>query len=393
MDIANHQRNHELCLARAGELLGVPVCALSLEWNAERLLRQRLRRETRHGLLSELPHLEFTGGPKGLSLEFGLERFRLEIGGASIPLVRVIVPPVGLYGDGNYDFWAVPIVHYRRLYCFLRRIERRSLDAPPPVMRESDRAKLWHNTIGFLRRGHDELVKFGMPVKRGVVLMGEPGNGKTMASRWLLAQCHRHALRWRSITASDYETACQDGTVPQLFELHGPGIVLFDDLDQALRDREHSDAGTRRTTFLTELDGLYPREGCVYLFTSNLRWNELDPAFRRPGRIDLFLLFPRPDASLRRRFITERWHGEITLGLDLDRVIEMTTGLSFAELDEVKKLLVLNYLDTGSWDWDTAWETYIDNHAGPPRRPIGFSAPTAHHRPPAAATQLRCEES
>jgi hypothetical protein len=385
MDISEHQRNHELCLARAGALLGVPVCALSLDWSAERLLRRHVRLEERRGLLTELPHLNFTGGPRGLALEFGMEQFRLEIDGVGIRLVRVLVPAAERFSAQNYDFWAVPVEHHRRLYRFLRRIERQSLSAAAPVMREGDRRKLWDNTVGFLRRGHDELVRFGMPVKRGVALLGEPGNGKTMASRWLLAQCQRHGLRWRSITAEAYETACQDGLVAELFELDGPGIVLFDDLDQALRDREQSDAGTRRTTFLTELDGLYPREGIVCIFTSNSRWKDLDPAFRRPGRIDLFLQFPRPDAALRRRFVSERWHGEILPALDLDTVVETTDGLSFAELDEVKKLLVLHYLDAGRWDWNRAWTTYVENHGGSPRRNIGFAAPAAHNRPAAAA--------
>lgn len=385
MNILDHQRNHDLCLARAGELLGVPVCALSLEWSAERLLHRHLRLEDRRGLLAERPHLNYTGGPRGLALEFGIEQFRLRIDSVEIRLARVLVPAPGLFGARTCDFWAVPVEHHRRLYRFLRRIERKSLSADAPIMREGDRRKLWDNTIGFLRRGHDELVRFGMPVKRGVVLLGEPGNGKTMASRWLLAQCHRHGLQWRSVTAQAYETACQDGEVQELFELNGPGIVLFDDLDQALRDREQSDAGTRRTTFLTELDGLYPREGIVYVFTSNSRWKDLDPAFRRPGRIDLFLQFPRPDAPLRRHFVSERWPGEILSALDLESVVEATGGLSFAELDELKKLLVLHYLDAGIWDWDAAWTAYVENHGGGPRRPIGFAAPAAYNRAPAAA--------
>src|SRR5262245_60914724 len=51
------------------------------------------------------------------------------------------------------------------------------------------------------------------------------------------------------------------------------------------------------TTFLTELDGLHPREGIVYLFTSNLSPARIDRAARRPGRIDLLLHFPRPDTA------------------------------------------------------------------------------------------------
>jgi ATP-dependent 26S proteasome regulatory subunit len=212
-----------------------------------------------------------------------------------------------------------------------------------------------------------------------VLLLGTPGNGKTMACRWLLSLCHRRGLRWRSVTAQEYAGAKECGDVRDLFELDGPGIILFDDLDQALRDGNASDAD--RSTFLTELDGLHPREGVVYLFTSNARVGELDPAFRRPGRIDVFVQFQRPDGELRRRFVVERWHPEITAALDLEEIVRATEGLSFAEMDEVKKLLVLQFLETRDWDWEAAWSAYREGHGcGKAAQRIGFSTPTPRSR-------------
>jgi cell division protease FtsH len=381
MNIADHQRNHEFCLAQASELLGIPVRALSFEWNAEQLLRKHLRLEARRGIASAHPYMTFTGGPKGQKLEYGIEKYTLTIDDQCIPLARIVAPQCGDWDPRYYDFWAVPVDRHRSVYRFLRRLERRSFEAAPPVMREVDRKRLWDNTVGFLRQGNHFLKKFGMPQKRGVVLLGEPGNGKTMASRWLLSQCHRHGLRWRSVSAEEYDAACEGCGIRELFELDAPGIVLFDDLDQALRDRDQHDAGTRRTTFLTELDGLYPREGVVYLFTSNTRWKDLDPAFRRPGRIDLFMQFPRPDANLRRQFVTERWHAELTAAIDIETVVTETGGLSFAEMDEVKKLLVLRYLETGRWEWDAAWMAFVECHGGGRPEPrIGFAALTARNR-------------
>lgn len=382
MKISDHQQNLDLCLSRAAAWLDTPVRALSLGYSAEQLLRRHLRLEARRGLIAELPHFYFSGGPKGLSVEFGIERYQLQIEGRPITIARLSVPALGAYLITTYDFWAVPVAEHRRLYRFLRRLERSSFDLAAPLMRPADRETLWNNTIGFLRHGRKLLKKYGLPQKRGVVLLGSPGNGKTMASRWLLSQCHRHGLRWHSVTAEEYDAACQEGRQGSLFELDGPGIVLFDDLDQALRDRDQADAGTRRTAFLTELDGLYAREGIVYLFTSNMRWQDLDPAFRRPGRIDLFLSFPPPDTSLRREFIGTYWHPEVTAALELDRVVTLTEGLSFAELDELKKLLVLGYLDQGCWDLASAWSAFTESHGKHrSQAKIGFAAATAHSRP------------
>jgi cell division protease FtsH len=397
MKLSAIQHDHDFCLTRAAELLGCPVRSVGLEWDVEQLLRKHLRLIERRGLQSEHAYLKFTSGPKGQDLEIGIERYLLEIDGRPIPLARVTAPCANIRVWRSYQFWVVPVEHHRRLYRFLRRLERSSLEVVAPIMWESDRRRLWNETIGFLAHGRQELQKYGVPQKRGVLLLGTPGNGKTMACRWLLSLCHRRGLRWRSVTAQEYADAKELGEVRDLFELEGPGIILFDDLDQALRDRDTSDAD--RSTFLTELDGLHPREGVVYLFTSNARVGDLDPAFRRPGRIDLFVQFQRPDDELRRRFVVERWHEEITAAIDLDEVVQASEGLSFAEMDEVKKLLVLRFLETRDWDWEAAWSAYRDGHGGGKATPrIGFSSPASRSRTvepatvPGSVASLECAE-
>ncbi len=91
--------------------------------------------------------------------------------------------------------------------------------------------------------------------------------------------------------------------------------------------------------------------------------------------------FPRPDAALRRRFLDDHWQPELLGRLDVDQVVWQTDGLSFAELDEVKKLLVLAYLDTGEWNWTIAWSAFNQGRAEAScRAPIGFkphSEPTS----------------
>lgn len=379
MRLSTLQQDHEFCLKKGAELLGCAVRAVTLEWDVEQLLRKKLRLELRQGLTSEYPHLGYTSGPKGQQLEGGLERYRLDIDGTQVPLAR-IAAPCGCHPLWKwYHFWAVPVEHHRRLYRFLRRLERDSLEVVAPVMRENDRRRLWSETIGFLAHGRQDLQKYGVPQKRGILLLGTPGNGKTMACRWLLSLCRKRGLRWRSVSAQDFAGARESGDVRELFELDGPGIILFDDLDAALHDRDGYESD--RSTFLTELDGLFPHQGVVYLFTSNARVNELHPAFRRPGRIDLFIHFPRPDAELRRQFVCEFWHSEITAAIDVDEVVAVTEGLSFAEMDEVKKLLVLQYLETERWDWDAAWSAYREGHsAGKTAQQIGFNTPLARTR-------------
>ena len=132
------------------------------------------------------------------------------------------------------------------------------------------------------------LRKYGASVKRGVMLLGSPGNGKTMACRWLASECRRLGLAWRSVTAEEYEQARAERSVPELFYLDTPGIVLFDDFDAALdvkqvvdlrprhrhlrraQDRPHRLARAHRRK-LHELAGLR-------------RWEALLRRYERPNR-------------------------------------------------------------------------------------------------------------
>src|SRR5262249_36582767 len=148
-----------------------------------------------------------------------------------------------------------------------------------------------------------------------------PGNGKTMACRWLFRECRRYRLRWRNVSISDYQQARTNHGVGKLFHLDRPGIVLFDDLDFGIRDREATGASVDHTTFLSELDGVSGRRGTVYLFTSNARLSDLDPAFRRPGRIDVVMEFRSPTAALRKRYIGERWQDEVRAAIADQEVV------------------------------------------------------------------------
>ncbi|MGQ0634663.1 MAG: AAA family ATPase [Planctomycetaceae bacterium] len=377
MTLSDHFQNQRWCLAQAAALAGVAVQPVNFEIEVEQRLRAKLRLVARRGLDSPGAQVKISTGPKGAKLQYGLECYVVKIENREVPIIHVVAPECGTAWD-YYDFWVVPVAEQRRVYRYLRRLERQAFPDTAPIMRAADQKLLWDNTIGFLRHGRQQLAKFGLPQKRGLVLLGEPGNGKTMACRWLLVACQRYGLSWKCVSAETYEEACENREVRGLFELGEPGIVLFDDLDQALRDRDQGDSGTRRTTFLTELDGLHPRDGVVYVFTSNCHLRDLAPAFRRPGRIDVFVHFPRPDVSLRQRFIVDRWEPAIVEALPIERVIAETEGMSFAEIAELKKLLVLHYLDAGRFDWERAWNAYCAAHrVGVGKGRIGFSSTAA----------------
>lgn len=371
MSLAQHQSDFQRCLQLAAELLGEPVRAFDLEWGLERSIAGLLKLEQRSGVASHQALVCFRADRPGHELQIGLERFRLTLDGKRFRVVRV----AACWGCGEgQSFWAVAAKRYLAFYRALMRRSRREFTQRPPIMRGEDLNRLWTNTIGFLRHGAELLARFGVPQKRGVLLLGEPGNGKTMACRWLRDHCIRERFAWRSVTAEEFESARQESQARELFQLDRPGIVFFDDVDMAIRDRGQFDQTSDHSTFLAGLDGLEVRRGMVYLFTSNAKRTSLDPAFLRPGRIDLVMTFARPNAEMRRRLI-ETWHGDLLAALNLDRVIADAEGLSFAELEECKKLLVLNFVERGEWDWAAALAAFqFGRGPGGPRMAIGFNA-------------------
>jgi cell division protease FtsH len=249
----------------------------------------------------------------------------------------------------------------------------------PPVLPDTLLATLHRNTIGYLQRDNLKRIReLGGRPRRGLLLSGPPGNGKTSACRWLWEECHRLRFDYRVVSPDMYQAARRScnpvEAVKELFSVSRRGIVFFDDMHVALRDRALSTDSDDQAVFLGAMDGIEVREGVVYVFTTNCPISLIDPAFKRPGRIDLVLQLDPPTPELRRRLL-DRWHPEIRAGIDLSRAVAATDGWSFAEIDEMKNLLILLHLETGTWDWDTArdqWEANRHDLDPNRRRPVGF---------------------
>lgn len=132
----------------------------------------------------------------------------------------------------------------------------------------------------------------GIPYRRGYLLHGVPGSGKSslIAAVAGAIGMHLYVVNLSSLDDSGLQELLQNVKVPR-------AIILFEDIDgvRAAQSRESDkpNNGTDRVTvsgLLNAMDGVASRDGYITIMTTNRR-EMLEPALTRPGRIDLELEF------------------------------------------------------------------------------------------------------
>jgi hypothetical protein len=190
--------------------------------------------------------------------------------------------------------------------------------------------------IGVARHA-DRLRAAGQHLKRGLLLFGPPGTGKTHTVRYLISQLGEVTviqLSGRALQA--ISEACSIARSLQ------PAMVVVEDVDLIAEDRG-AFPGQQPLLFelLNEMDGLREDADVVFVLTTN-RPDLLEPALAaRPGRVDQAIEFGLPDATARRRLL-ELYRGPLRLDVgSLNDVIERTEGVTASFLKELLRRAAL----------------------------------------------------
>jgi cell division protease FtsH len=146
--------------------------------------------------------------------------------------------------------------------------------------------------------------QMGAHMPRGVLLVGEPGTGKTLLAKAIAGEA---GVPFFSTSGSEFiEMFVGVGAsrVRSLFKKarsKAPSIIFIDEIDAIGRKRHSTGGGGGEmeqdqtlNQILVEMDGFSPADGVVVLAATN-RVDVLDPALTRPGRFDRHVNVPRPD--------------------------------------------------------------------------------------------------
>jgi len=245
------------------------------------------------------------------------------------------------------------------------------------------------NTVDFLRRS-DEWSKYGIPSKRGILLAGEPGTGKTIICRALMAEADGITC----ITTNGYALDDND-YVTELYEVAEdlrPCIVFIEDIDLIGQNRMEFgyQRGPALLSLLSVMDGVEEQREVVTIATTNCL-ETLDKALsERPSRFDRVIKLTRPSIEQRGELVC-RLCQKIPLDEDMQEYIAMRAeNCTPAQLQEIVYSLVIwcpaekTELSFDRSDVDRAISRINDKN----RHRLGFTGNGNHngHKPDLTAT-------
>lgn len=197
--------------------------------------------------------------------------------------------------------------------------------------------------VDFLKNP-DKYVQMGAKIPTGVLLVGEPGTGKTLLARAVAGEA---GVNFLNISGSDFVemfVGVGASRVRDLFEQGrkmAPSIIFIDEIDAVGRARGaglgggHDEREQTLNQMLVEMDGFDTKDGVIVLAATN-RPDVLDSALLRPGRFDRQVHVSLPDIKEREKILGVH-AAKIPMEADvsLERMARATPGMSGADLANI----------------------------------------------------------
>ncbi len=184
----------------------------------------------------------------------------------------------------------------------------------------------------------------GARIPKGVLLMGQPGTGKTLLARAVAGEA---GVPFFSISGSDFVEMFVGVGASRVRDLFGeakknaPAIIFIDEIDAVGRHRGaglgggHDGREQTLNQLLVEMDGFGNNTGIIVMAATN-RADILDPALLRPGRFDRQIVVGAPDVEGREAILKIHTRNK-PLGPDVDLgvIAKSTAGFTGAELENL----------------------------------------------------------
>jgi hypothetical protein len=207
------------------------------------------------------------------------------------------------------------------------------------ILPESVKGLLRRSILGFCDHT-DMLRELGIDLKRGILLHGPPGTGKTSISLYLAGRLPQFTVCFVS-----GERLLYPREICRMARYLQPAMIVFEDIDLVAMDRAANGLATVLGELMNQIDGCEPTDQVLFVMNTN-SLDRLEHAVKnRPGRVDQIITIPLPDRENRQRLLSH-FARSVRIALDnWEEVLAATEGTTPAMLKEIVKRAAVNVIE------------------------------------------------
>lgn len=188
----------------------------------------------------------------------------------------------------------------------------------------------------------EKYLEIGAKIPKGVLLVGEPGTGKTLIAKAIAGEA---GVKFYNCSGSNFDNTYVGvgaSKVRKLFDearKNAPAIIFIDEIDAIAQNRYSSRSYSEQTLnqLLSEMDGFEEKTNVIIIAATN-HFEVLDPAITRPGRFDRIINIPLPDKKGRREILEVHARNKAfdeNKDTNLTELAKKTSGMSGASLENI----------------------------------------------------------